>query len=207
MHRAAIPSLAKKSMYGSRTTQPFSSSAMNFGMTTSAGKPVDPMRKLFSQGTLATDPEKRIQSIVDPVTGKIVPKMMYHKRLIKNDDGSENVQITLDESDIGALEKIVQRHRKSAGLEPLPDDKIQALVADAQRNMRTLQQPKSCTPTRSTRSIISAPSAKLLMSSPVSGLATPILMIRSRRRFASLFLKVRIERSEEPFNLAATSRH
>jgi hypothetical protein len=84
----------------------------------------------------------RIQTLVDPVTGKIVPKMMYHKRLTKNEDGTESVQITLDESDIGALEKIVQRHRKSAGLDPLSDVELQALVADAQRNMRTLRQPE-----------------------------------------------------------------
>jgi hypothetical protein len=111
-----------------------------FGMTTSAGKPIDPMRKLFSQGTLAADPEKRIQTIADPITGKIVPKMMPHKRQAKDEDGTESVQITLDESDIGALEKIVQRHRKRAGLDPLPDEDIAALVADAQRNMRALEQ-------------------------------------------------------------------
>ena len=86
-----------------------------FGMTTSAGKPVDPMGKLFRQGTLASDPEKRIQTVVDPGTGKIVPKMMYHRRVTKNEDGTESIQIALDESDIGALEKIVQRHRKNAG--------------------------------------------------------------------------------------------
>ena len=68
--------------------------------------------------------------------------MMYHKRLTKNEDGTESVQITLDESDLGALEKIVQRHRKSAGLDPLPDEELQVLVADAQRNMRTLHQPE-----------------------------------------------------------------
>jgi hypothetical protein len=112
------------------------------GMTTSAGNAVDATKKLFAQGALAADPQKRIQTLVDPITGKIVPKMMYHKRLTKNEDGTESVQITLDESDIGALEKIVQRHRKSAGLDPLSDEEIQALVVDAQRNMRTLHQPE-----------------------------------------------------------------
>jgi hypothetical protein len=49
-------------------------------MATSAGKPVDAFRKLFFQGTLATDPEKRIQLASDPTTGVIAPKMMYHAR-------------------------------------------------------------------------------------------------------------------------------
>jgi hypothetical protein len=111
-------------------------------MATSGGKPVDATKKLFAQGALAADPEKRIQTLVDPITGKIVPKMMYHKRLTKNEDGTESVQITLDESDLGALEKIVQRHRKSAGLDPLSDEELQALVADAQRNMLTLREPE-----------------------------------------------------------------
>jgi HNH endonuclease len=111
-----------------------------FGMTTSAGKPVDPMGKLFRQGALASDPEKRIQTFADPVTGKMVPKMLAHRRQTKDEDGNDIVEVALDVSDLGALEKIVQRHRKSAGLEPLPDEDIQTLVADARRNMRTLEQ-------------------------------------------------------------------
>jgi hypothetical protein len=110
-----------------------------FGMTTSAGKPVDPMGKLFRQGTLASDPEKRIQTVANLATGKIVPKMMSHRRQTKDEDGNDIVEIALDGSDLGALEKIVQRHRKRAGLEPLPREDIQALFADARRNTRTLQ--------------------------------------------------------------------
>jgi hypothetical protein len=113
-----------------------------FGMTTRAGKSVDPMGGLFRQGALASDPDKRIQAVVDPATGKITPKLMPHRRQIKNDDGTERIEIALDETDIGALETIVQRHRKREGLEPLPQEDIQALVADAQRSMRTLYQPE-----------------------------------------------------------------
>jgi hypothetical protein len=113
-----------------------------FGMTTSAGKPVDPMGKLLSQGTLAADPERRIQTIADTVTGRIVPKIMPHKRQTRDENGNDIVEIALDGSDLAALEKIVQRHRKRAGLEPLPQDGIQALIADAQRNMRTIEQPE-----------------------------------------------------------------
>lgn len=111
-------------------------------MTTSGGKPVDATKKLLANGTLAADPEKRIQMVSDPITGKLTPKMMYHESRTESEDGTEQRQITLDESDIGALEKIVQRHRKNAGLQPLPEEEIQALIADARRNMRTLEQPE-----------------------------------------------------------------
>jgi HNH endonuclease len=114
----------------------------DLGMTTSAGKAVDATKKLFAQGTLAADPEKRIQTLIDPTTGKIAPKIMYHANRTNNDDGAEDVQITVDESDIGSLEKIVQRERKRAGREPLPDEEIQVLIASARQNMRTLEQPE-----------------------------------------------------------------
>jgi hypothetical protein len=70
------------------------------------------MGRLLREGALVADPKKRIQTIADPVTGKIVPKLMPHRRQMKNEDGTESVEIALDETDIGALEKIVQRHRK-----------------------------------------------------------------------------------------------
>jgi hypothetical protein len=113
-----------------------------FGMTTSAGKPVDPTGKLFREGRLASDPEKRIRTVPDPVTGEIVPKILPHRRQTKDEDGNDIVEMALDASDLGALEKVVQRHRKSAGLEPLPYEGVQALLAGAQRNMRTIEQPE-----------------------------------------------------------------
>jgi hypothetical protein len=100
------------------------------------------MGKLLSQGTLAANPEKQIRTIADPVTGKIVPRLLPHKRQTKDENGNDIVEIALDGSDLGALEKIVQRHRKRAGLEPLPQEGIQALIADGQRNMRTIEQPE-----------------------------------------------------------------
>src|ERR1700722_10196542 len=67
-----------------------------FGMRTSSGKPVNAFQKLFFQGVLATDPEKRIQLLSDPVTGVITPKMMYHARRYEKEDGTRGVEITLD---------------------------------------------------------------------------------------------------------------
>jgi len=68
--------------------------------------------------------------------------MRYHLRRIRNDDGSEAVQIALDINEIDELEKIAQRERKRAGLEPYTDDEIQALMASARRNIRTIEQPE-----------------------------------------------------------------
>ena len=44
------------------------------GMLTSAGKTVDPLTKMFSIGSLTSDPEKRIRLVSDPTTGQLVPQ-------------------------------------------------------------------------------------------------------------------------------------
>jgi len=112
-----------------------------FRMTTSAGKAIDPLQKMFSIGKLASQPEKRIQLVPDPVTGQLVPRMMYHSTRKTFDDGTEAIQITLDENDIGEIEKIIQRARKCAGQEPLPVDEIEAIIAAAQEKVATVEQP------------------------------------------------------------------
>ena len=94
------------------------------GMATSAGKPVDAFRSLLYQGTLATDPEKRIQLVADPTTGVVTPKMMYHARRTETEDGATSVQITLDESDIEQVRTVVQRERRRAGMDPMPESEI-----------------------------------------------------------------------------------
>ena len=113
-----------------------------FGMTDRAGKAIDTLKEMFSVGTLASDPEKRIRLLPDPATGQLVPRMMYHSTRTKLDDGTEAVQITVDESEIGELEKIIQRERKRAGQEPLPVHEIEALVAAAQQQIGTIEQPE-----------------------------------------------------------------
>lgn len=111
------------------------------GMIDRAGKAVDPLRKMFGVGILASDPEKRIRFVPDPATGKLVPRMMHHSTRTKLEDGAEAVRITLDESDIGQLGKIVQRERKRAGQEPLPESEIEALVTAAKQQIGTIEQP------------------------------------------------------------------
>jgi hypothetical protein len=113
-----------------------------FGMTTSSGKPVDAFQKLFFQGTLASDPEKRIQLVADPATGVISPKMMYHAHRTQKEDGATVVEITLDASDIEQVRTIVQRERRRAGLDPMPENEIQALFAAIRQNIQTLEQPE-----------------------------------------------------------------
>src|SRR5205823_3130325 len=71
------------------------------GMSISAGKVVDPLRKMFAIGSLASDPEKRIRLVPDPSTGQLVPRIMYHSTPTQWDDGTQAVLITLDESEVG----------------------------------------------------------------------------------------------------------
>jgi hypothetical protein len=113
-----------------------------FGMATSAGKPVDAFQRLFFQGTLASDPEKRIQLTSDPATGVVTPKIMYHARRAQTEEGATSVQITLDASDIEQVRTIVQRERRRAGLDPMPESEIQALFAAIRQNIHTLEQPE-----------------------------------------------------------------
>lgn len=112
-----------------------------FGMIDRAGRAIDPMRKMFGVGKLAHEPEKRIQLVPDPRTGRLQPTMMHHSIRTKCDDGTEAVQITLDQSKIGELGKIIQRERKRAGQKPLPESEIEALVATAKQNIQTIEQP------------------------------------------------------------------
>ena len=111
------------------------------GMIDRAGKAIDPMRKMFGVGKLANEAEKRIKLVPDPKTGQLQPRMMYHSIRTKRDDGTEAVQITLDASDIGEVGKIIQRERKRAGQEPLPESEIEALVTAAKQSIGTIEQP------------------------------------------------------------------
>jgi HNH endonuclease len=113
-----------------------------FGMIDSAGKAIDPMRKMFGVGKLANEPEKRIKLVPDPKTGRLQPRMMHHSIRTKRDDGTEAVQITLDESDIGEVGKILQRERKRAGLDPAPDHEIEAYVAAIRQQITSIEHPE-----------------------------------------------------------------
>jgi hypothetical protein len=113
-----------------------------FGMIDRAGRAIDPMRKMFGIGTLVNEPEKRIQLVPDPNTGRLQPKMMYHSTRTKRDDGTEAIQITLDESQIGEVEKIIQRERKRAGLDPAPDHEIEACLAAIRQQITSIEQPE-----------------------------------------------------------------
>jgi hypothetical protein len=107
-----------------------------------AGNPVDPWAKVFRNGTLANDPDQRVQIVRDPVTGQLQPKLMYKSVRTKLDDGSENVRITLDASDGDKIGKIIQRERRRAKMDPLSEHEIAALVAAAKRQMGSIERPE-----------------------------------------------------------------
>ena len=113
-----------------------------FGMGERSGKDIDPWARVFGDGSLASNPEVKIHLAPNPETGRMEPRMRYNSTRIEADDGSEAVQVALDISQIGELEKIAQRHRKRAGLEPYSEDEIRALLASARENMRTIEQPE-----------------------------------------------------------------
>lgn len=113
-----------------------------FGMGERSGKDIDPWRRVFGDGSLASNPELKIHLAPNPETGRMEPRMRYSSTRIKQDDGSEVVQVALDENQIDELEKIAQRERKRAGREPYSEDEIQALLASARENMRTIEQPE-----------------------------------------------------------------
>ena len=83
-----------------------------------------------------------IQLVADPTTGVVTPKMMYHARRTETEDGATSVQITLDESDIEQVRTIVQRERRRAGMDPMPESEIQDLFAKIRQNTHTLEQPQ-----------------------------------------------------------------
>jgi hypothetical protein len=115
---------------------------VEFGMGDRSGKDIDPWKRVFGDGRLASNPELKIHLAPNPETGRMEPRMRYSSTRIKQDDGQEVVQVALDENQIDELEKIAQRERKRAGLEPYSEDEIRALLASARENMRTIEQPE-----------------------------------------------------------------
>lgn len=113
-----------------------------FGMGERSGKDIDPWKRVFGDGSLASNPELKIHLAVDPETGRMEPRVRSNSTRIKQDDGSEAVKISMDISQISELEKVAQRARKRAGMDPYSENEIQALMASASENMRTIEQPE-----------------------------------------------------------------
>jgi hypothetical protein len=110
-----------------------------FGMGERSGKDIDPWKRVFGDGSLASNPELKIHLAVHPETGRMEPRMRSSSTRIEQDDGSEAVEISLDISQISELEKIAQRACKHAGMDPYSENEIQALMASAGENTRTVQ--------------------------------------------------------------------
>lgn len=113
-----------------------------FGIGERCGKDIDPWRRVFGDGILASNPEVKIYLVPNPETGRNEPRRRYSSTRIKQNDGSEVVRITLDINQIHEVGKIAQRERKRAGRKPYSEDEIRALLASARENMRTIEQPE-----------------------------------------------------------------
>lgn len=96
----------------------------DLGMTKRSGKPVDPLGLMSKTGTLADDPSKRVQLRVDPSTGKVVPRLIYHSHATTHDDGREEVHLFADESEPERLTTALQRERKRRNLPPLSEEEL-----------------------------------------------------------------------------------
>ena len=63
-----------------------------FGMGERSGRDIDPWRRVFGDGSLASNPELKIHLAVNPETGRMEPRMRSSSTRIEHDDGSEAVQ-------------------------------------------------------------------------------------------------------------------
>lgn len=112
------------------------------GMRNRAGNVINPWKDVFRNGVMADDSEQRVRIVSDPKTGRPTPKILYKTAKKTLGNGGEIVQITMDAQEIDQLEKVVQRYRRRAGLEPLSNDEIQALIETAKTNIRSIHQPE-----------------------------------------------------------------
>lgn len=112
------------------------------GLTDGEGRPVRSWPRFFREGKLAVDQTQTIEIRQDRETGSFSTKLRYHRQESKDADGTEQVQISIDLSDIDQLPNIVQRERKRRRLPPLSDQEIEALKDDARKNVQTIEQPE-----------------------------------------------------------------
>lgn len=112
------------------------------GIRNRAGNMINPWKDVFRNGVMADDLEQKVRIVLDPKTGRPTPKILYKAAKKTLENGDEIVQITMDAQEIDQLEKVVHRYRRRAGLEPLSNDEIQALIETAKADIRTISQPE-----------------------------------------------------------------
>jgi hypothetical protein len=67
-----------------------------FGMGERSGKYIDPWKRVFGDGSPASNPELKIHQAINPETGRMEPRIRYSSTQMENDDGSEAALIALD---------------------------------------------------------------------------------------------------------------
>ncbi len=96
----------------------------------------------FGLGSLASDPQQRVKMVQNPETGQIQPTLIYKDVRTKTVDGDDAVSITIDASQADEIPKIIQRERKRAGLQPLPDEELHQISDQLGSNVHELKQPE-----------------------------------------------------------------
>ena len=112
------------------------------GMIDGVGRPVRSWPRFFREGVLAADQTRTIEIRQDRETGRFNAKLRPHSRAITSPEGVIGEEISIDLSDIDQLPKIVQRRRKRAGLKPMSEPEIEALMNEARMNICTIERPE-----------------------------------------------------------------
>lgn len=99
------------------------------------------MRKFFSKGVLADEPEQKMQTFINPETGVLEPRLLYRSIPGDSSDGVERKTILIDATEAHRLPKIIQSERKRAGFPPLPYNELQILIARLTEQTHELSQP------------------------------------------------------------------
>jgi len=91
-----------------------------FGMGDRSGKDIDPWKRVFRDGSLASNPDLKIYLAVNPETGRMEPRMRSSSIRIKQEDGSEAVEISMDISQIANLKKSPSGHASTLAWSRIP---------------------------------------------------------------------------------------
>lgn len=107
-----------------------------------SGNVPDEIDLMLGTGILASDPSRRIRTILNPETGKLDSRVLYSASDVTLDDGTMARRIIIDERDAGRIGTIIQRERKRAGVSPLPDEELARQVAEFAAGIEVIDNPE-----------------------------------------------------------------
>jgi len=132
------------SMLGSRVDAalsdfvPIRQRRAELGLAGNGQVPPLPFDMLLGVSTLASQPERRVQTRYDPTSGKLDHRLLHHAANVVLPDGRKVRQISIDARDKDQIPKIIQRERKRHGMPPLPPDELAIEVAKATQNVSAM---------------------------------------------------------------------